>query len=760
MAAAVPDGEEKVLQHAMKLANVAIQLVTNNRHKDWPKQWKANLKKNPNDLSVVSGLISCIFSCPEHPIMKLLKRLQYRIYNKLYPIVSKVTAPESPSTATCRGRNIKSSQSIHCMQSVQENNKTNSKKLRHSLSVTSLSITEDYNANTCAKEQTQTGQSTKEPKLVVSMGDQDSSFEDLEQFLSQFECPSASLPDLSKPAVDVDPLIHKLEEGVLQAHLRSIVKDIHKSIDRLLSLYILAFEPLNTTASKDQCLASIEEAFFPPIWPLLLALFRKVYGHRELAFEKSMRLYRNAKPGDVGVASKLCPSESASGSCPYESAVQELRLISKDCCPQKKLECIVRTLRLICECAEEYHSSHEPTTLHSSAAIGADDLLPILSYVALKSDLPQLVSECAALEEFIHEGMSKKDICEEYKKVLYANVICRNAALGAITRKLLIEAGKELHGYLENNVFEIITDSLQREPCLETGLEKLRKAFEILELASLNLYLGPWRQEFKIIKTYSGVYIHYLKPVLSDHNIVELFQKMGYRIKDKNQLEIAVLPSSEDLIKLACGFFTARSECDLLLEVLKGLKGFDASIQHLIAERLAMKSLDEGVENLKKKILALKKQKQSDPWAKEAAESAEPALDLYTDPKQNGELKASQNRCIKMIVVDLMLLQDLATQLLEQKPTLGSSYPTGVQSPSQPEFGCTHSRKSTLLHTEDSKSGAGVNSAEMTTRNTTVGMQKPSYSPGADRSEAERATIGKERDCLEGFETCRCVTKD
>ncbi|XP_058848614.1 VPS9 domain-containing protein 1-like isoform X4 [Acipenser ruthenus] len=371
---------------------------------DWPKQWKANLKKNPNDLSVVSGLISCIFSCPEHPIMKLLKRLQYRIYNKLYPIVSKVTAPESPSTATCRGRNIKSSQSIHCMQSVQENNKTNSKKLRHSLSVTSLSITEDYNANTCAKEQTQTGQSTKEPKLVVSMGDQDSSFEDLEQFLSQFECPSASLPDLSKPAVDVDPLIHKLEEGVLQAHLRSIVKDIHKSIDRLLSLYILAFEPLNTTASKDQCLASIEEAFFPPIWPLLLALFRKVYGHRELAFEKSMRLYRNAKPGDVGVASKLCPSESASGSCPYESAVQELRLISKDCCPQKKLECIVRTLRLICECAEEYHSSHEPTTLHSSAAIGADDLLPILSYVALKSDLPQLVSECAALEEFIHEG--------------------------------------------------------------------------------------------------------------------------------------------------------------------------------------------------------------------------------------------------------------------------------------------------------------------------------------------------------------------
>jgi len=35
---------------------------------------------------------------------------------------------------------------------------------------------------------------------------------------------------------------------------------------------------------------------------------------------------------------------------------------------------------------------------------GADDLLPILAFVALRSEMPQLVSECAELEEFIHEG--------------------------------------------------------------------------------------------------------------------------------------------------------------------------------------------------------------------------------------------------------------------------------------------------------------------------------------------------------------------
>lgn len=44
--------------------------------------------------------------------------------------------------------------------------------------------------------------------------------------------------------------------------------------DRLLSLTLLAFENLNTATCKDRCLACIEEPFFSPLWPLLLALYR------------------------------------------------------------------------------------------------------------------------------------------------------------------------------------------------------------------------------------------------------------------------------------------------------------------------------------------------------------------------------------------------------------------------------------------------------------------------------------------------------
>lgn len=57
-------------------------------------------------------------------------------------------------------------------------------------------------------------------------------------------------------------------------------------------------------------------------------------------------------------------------------------------------------------CGLGMEQPHGPGASGQRASVnsGADDLLPILSFVVLRSGLPQLVSECAALEEFIHEG--------------------------------------------------------------------------------------------------------------------------------------------------------------------------------------------------------------------------------------------------------------------------------------------------------------------------------------------------------------------
>ncbi|XP_053255896.1 VPS9 domain-containing protein 1 isoform X1 [Podarcis raffonei] len=375
---------------------------------EWPRLWKAQLRKSPNDLSLVPKLISHLLSFADHPICQLLRKLQCSAYSRVYPLVSwgradartvgKVSRGLSLSSSldaeaflspAPEGRRLRSSQSMHSMFSVQENNKLN---LRHSVS--SSPLIEDPSLSTPER-------SLPREEPAPALAEKESSFEDLEQFLSASEAwPSGPLREPQGP-----PAGRKLSSQ--QEQLKAVVKDIHNSIDRLLSLTLLAFEGLNTAASKDQCVARLEEAFFAPLWGPLLAVYRNVYKARESALSKIMELQRNTPPSEMGISSKLLPQGNATwgiGSYPYCAAVQELMLIPLGSCPQKKLECIVRTLRVICECAEEYCGGREGRPQPASSAIGADDLLPILSYVVLKSNLPQLVSECAALEEFIHEG--------------------------------------------------------------------------------------------------------------------------------------------------------------------------------------------------------------------------------------------------------------------------------------------------------------------------------------------------------------------
>ncbi|NXH49601.1 VP9D1 protein, partial [Dicaeum eximium] len=347
---------------------------------DWPRQWKAQLNRSPADLSVVSGLFSCLLSCPEHPITQLLRRLQCAVYTRLYPAVSRGPADASPASPSALsflsldtggsslpaepgGRRLRASRSLHCMFSVPEHGPA---ALRLSQSSAPLSDS-----------------GPAEPP-------RESSFEDLERFLAS--------PEGWAPA---EPPASSGQDTALPELLKGVVRDIHNAIDRLLALTLLAFEGLGTAAGKDQCLACLEEAFFPPLWAPLLALYRSVQQPREAALARSMERHRHASPADMGLASRLLPP--GPGRPPYASAVQDLRLIPLETCPRRKLECIVRALRGICECAEEYCGTRDARSL-ATAAIGADDLLPILSYVVLQTELPQLLSECAALEEFIHEG--------------------------------------------------------------------------------------------------------------------------------------------------------------------------------------------------------------------------------------------------------------------------------------------------------------------------------------------------------------------
>ncbi|XP_028306053.1 spermatogenesis associated 2-like isoform X2 [Gouania willdenowi] len=138
------------------------------------------------------------------------------------------------------------------------------------------------------------------------------------------------------------------------------------------------------------------------------------------------------------------------------------------------------------------------------------------------------------------------------------------------------------------------------------GLQALAKAFEVLEQAALNLYLSPWREEYRVIKMYSGTFTHCITPALPASQIENLFGLLGYKtsspLPEKLTLHSAAVRgfSADDFLRLSCAFFLARCECCLLLATL-GKHGGDAQWElSLVKERQQGHNLEVAFEITKK----------------------------------------------------------------------------------------------------------------------------------------------------------------
>lgn len=231
-----------------------------------------------------------------------------------------------------------------------------------------------------------------------------------------------------------------------------------------------------------------------------------------------------------------------------------------------------------------------------------------------------------------------------------SNLVCKDEELWKKVEGLLKDGdAQETHclgldplKVMEESLKAITTTSSHGQTKARGGLEGLTKAFEVLEQAALNLYLGPWREEYKVVKMYSGMFTHYIKPVLSMQHIARLFGMLGYQPclarHEQEQLRLQSTSfnsaSSADLLRLSCAFFLARCECRLLLSALGKHGGETQWELNLVRERQRGHSLQVALENTKKTLEV------NQPLKEDAMElsgiDAGLDLDLYTDEQMNG----------------------------------------------------------------------------------------------------------------------------
>ncbi|KAI3371724.1 hypothetical protein L3Q82_024296, partial [Scortum barcoo] len=141
------------------------------------------------------------------------------------------------------------------------------------------------------------------------------------------------------------------------------------------------------------------------------------------------------------------------------------------------------------------------------------------------------------------------------------------------------------------------------------------------------------------VRMYSGIFTHYIKPVLSMPQIEKLFGMLGYQPSTSHHQQLClqsprVSPASlDDLLCLSCAFFLARCECRLLLTAL-GKNSGDVQWQlSVVRERQRGHAPCRYVAlgNTKKTLEV--NQPLMEPF------DVEPEVDLYTDDQLTGRQK-------------------------------------------------------------------------------------------------------------------------
>ncbi|XP_006018212.1 spermatogenesis-associated protein 2 [Alligator sinensis] len=100
-----------------------------------------------------------------------------------------------------------------------------------------------------------------------------------------------------------------------------------------------------------------------------------------------------------------------------------------------------------------------------------------------------------------------------------------------------------------------------------SSLHSLHSAFSMLETVGINLFLYPWKKEFKTIKTYTGPFVYYVKSTLIEEDVRQILNYMGYIQELGTAYKLREQVDAIQVKMVSFELFLAKVECEQLLEI-------------------------------------------------------------------------------------------------------------------------------------------------------------------------------------------------
>ncbi|XP_048205569.1 spermatogenesis-associated protein 2 [Perognathus longimembris pacificus] len=118
-----------------------------------------------------------------------------------------------------------------------------------------------------------------------------------------------------------------------------------------------------------------------------------------------------------------------------------------------------------------------------------------------------------------------------------------------------------------------------------SSLRALHGAFSVLETVGVNLFLYPWKKEFRSIKTYTGPFVYYVRSALLEEDVRTILSYMGYAPELGSAYRLRELVETLQVKMVSFELFLAKVECEQMLEIHSQVKDKGYSELDVVGER-------------------------------------------------------------------------------------------------------------------------------------------------------------------------------
>eukprot|EP00658_Telonema_sp_P-2_P009156 TRINITY_DN13454_c0_g2_i2.p1 TRINITY_DN13454_c0_g2~~TRINITY_DN13454_c0_g2_i2.p1 ORF type:complete len:584 (-),score=148.52 TRINITY_DN13454_c0_g2_i2:421-2172(-) len=196
-----------------------------------------------------------------------------------------------------------------------------------------------------------------------------------------------------------------------------VVQTILSFCSAMRNVVYLGFDVLEEIDDDDveaQVYSAIEKATFKQLDVDVFGLFCQAYHEQDVVWASCISKMRSASPADHGVNHKFIldakgvfpdllstdGSQNMAGAGVYQPAVDRLRELPEMVGVVDKVVCFKETCDLIFQAIEDHYG-------RGTCAVGADDLLPLLSYVMIQAAPAEMESQLQFIEKFLPDCLAR-----------------------------------------------------------------------------------------------------------------------------------------------------------------------------------------------------------------------------------------------------------------------------------------------------------------------------------------------------------------